>query len=82
VDVQMDEEILRYGGHGDGAMALTNCIRGACGTRAAPHKAGAKVRHLTERYGWYVATPELSVQIGRNLAELVNRAGQQRSYRS
>ena len=75
VDVQINDEIVRYGGIADGSMALTNCVRGAYGTRAAAHKAGAKVRHITERYGWYVASPELSAQIGRNLADLINVAG-------
>ena len=75
VDVRIDDEIIRYGGIAEGPPALTDCVRGAYGTRAAPHKAGAKVRHIAERYGWYVAGPELAAEIGRNLAELVNRAG-------
>lgn len=75
VDVQIDDEIVRYGGIADGALSLTNCVRGAYGTRAAPHQAGAKVRHITERYGWYVASPELAAEIGRNLAGLINKAG-------
>lgn len=75
VDVQIEDEIVRYGGIAEGSLALTDCARGACGTRAAPHKAGAKVRHITERYGWYVASPELAAEIGRNLADLINRAG-------
>ena len=80
VDAQIDDEIVRYGGTAEGLrdphpFALTGCVRGAYGTRAAPHKAGAKVRHVTERYGWYVASPELAAEIGRNLADIVNQAG-------
>jgi len=75
VDVQVDNEIIRYGGIGENSATLTNCVRGAYGTVAAPHKAGAKVRHITERYGWYVANPELSARIGRNLADLINACG-------
>jgi hypothetical protein len=75
VDAQIDDEIVRYGGLAADSLALTNCVRGAYGTRAAAHQTGAKVRHMTERYGWYVASPELGEQIGRNLAELINSAG-------
>ena len=75
MDVQIDDELISYGGLAADSLALTNCVRGAYGTRAAAHQAGAKVRHMTERYGWYVASPELGAQIGQNLAELINRAG-------
>lgn len=75
MDVQIDDEIIRYGGIAEDSRALIRCIRGAYGTRAAPHKAGGKVRHITERYGWYVANPELAAEIGQKLAELVNYAG-------
>ena len=56
-------------------FALSRCVRGAYGTRAAPHAAGARVRHLTERYGWYVASAELAEDIGRSLARLIDQAG-------
>jgi hypothetical protein len=76
MDVQIDDEIIRYGGlRTQPPFALTGCTRGAYGTRAAAHKAGAKVRHLTERYGWYVASPALAADIGRGLAEMIDQAG-------
>lgn len=80
VDVQIDDEIIRYGGIAVGRSglwpyALTNCVRGAYGTRAASHQARADVQHITERYGWYVANPELAAEIGRNLADIINLAG-------
>jgi hypothetical protein len=76
MDVQIDDEIIRYGGlRTQPPFALTTCTRGAYGTRAAAHKAGAKVRHLTERYGWYVASPELAADVGRSLAEMIDQAG-------
>jgi hypothetical protein len=75
MDVRIDKEIIRYGGvRTEVPFALTGCTRGAYGTRPAAHKAGVKIRHLTERYGWYVAGPELAAEIGRNLAELINQA--------
>lgn len=75
-DVLIDEEIVRYQGiNRQPPFALTGCVRGAYGTKAAPHAAGAKVRHITERYGWYVAGPELAEEIGRRLARLIDDAG-------
>jgi hypothetical protein len=75
VDAQIDDEIIRYGRIAEDSFTFSECVRGAYGTRAAPHKAGAKVRHISERYGWYVANPELAADIGCNLADVINRAG-------
>ena len=36
---------------------------------------GATVRHLTERYGWYVADADLAREIGHKLAELIDQVG-------
>lgn len=75
MDVWIDDEIIHYGGLREQApFGLVDCRRGANGTKAAPHRAGAKVRHITERYGWYVAGAELGAEIGRRLAELINAA--------
>ncbi len=75
-DLLIDEEIVHYQAITARApFALTQCVRGAYGTRAAPHTAGAKARHLTERYGWYVASAELAESIGRSLARLIDDAG-------
>ena len=76
VDVQIDQEIIRYEGLRDAApFALTGCKRGAYGTRPAPHKAGAKVVHIAERFTWYVADNDLAAEIGRNIADIINAAG-------
>ena len=75
-DVQIDDEIISYSSlRREAPRAMLECVRGAYGTRAAPHKAGTKAEHIAERYGWYVANPELAGEIGRNLAELINQAG-------
>jgi hypothetical protein len=75
-DVQIDDEIVSYRGlRKEAPSALLGCVRGAYGTRAAPHKGGVKAEHVAERYGWYVANPELAGEIGRHLADLINRAG-------
>ncbi|NLY02282.1 MAG: hypothetical protein GXY83_39860 [Rhodopirellula sp.] len=75
-DVLIDEEIVRYQAlNTQSPFALTQCLRGAYGTKAAAHAAGAKVRHITERYGWYVASPELAEDIGQRLARLIDDVG-------
>ena len=72
----IDEEIVRYQAlNTQPPFALTKCTRGAYGTKAAAHAAGAKVRHITERYGWYVAGAELAEEVGSNLARLIDEAG-------
>lgn len=75
MDVQIDDEIIHYSAVRQQApFGLGGCRRGANGTKAASHKAGAKIQHITERYGWYVADAALSAEIGRRLAELANQA--------
>jgi len=75
-DVQIDNEIISYRAlHKEAPFALRECIRGAYGTHATPHKVGAKAEHIAERYSWYVANAELAGEIGRNLADLIDRAG-------
>ena len=66
-DVQIDDEIISYRGAAQGSSRLRcwNASRGS-GARGA-HKAGAKVQRIAERYGWYVADPELAGEIGRDL---------------
>ena len=77
-DVLVDQEIIRYGAiAGEGGKALTACTRGAHGTRTAPHKAGATVRHLTERYGCYLVDlrTDLKDTVADRIAGVVNRCG-------
>lgn len=75
-DVLIDQEIIHYQSlSADAPHSLNQCVRGAYGTTAAAHLAGASVRHLTERYGWYVAGPELAEEIGLRLAQLIDDAG-------
>ncbi|MBN1420650.1 MAG: carbon-nitrogen hydrolase family protein [Planctomycetes bacterium] len=46
-DLIIDDEIIRYekAGAGAGADVFSGCRRGAYGTRAAPHAAGAEILH-------------------------------------
>lgn len=51
--------------------------RGALGTKAAPHAAGAPARHLKECFGLFVPNPATSLfeEIAANHADIVNRCG-------
>jgi hypothetical protein len=75
VDVQIDDEIIRYGGI-EGAQ-LTHCTRGAYGTTAAPHKAGAKVSHLRRHYGMFLRDVDSSIndEVADRIATIVNGCG-------
>ena len=77
-DLLIDREIVRYGQiGGPGGRSLLQCTRGAHGTRAAAHRAGAKVRHLAERYGCYLADlrTDLKDALADRIAGVVNRCG-------
>ena len=77
-DVLIDREIVRYGRVGGaGGRSLLQCIRGAHGTKASAHKAGAKVRHLAERYGCYLVDlrTDLKDVLADRVAGVVNRCG-------
>jgi hypothetical protein len=74
-DILIDDEIIHYG-QIDGAKFI-RCVRGFAGTEAAGHKAGAKMHHLAERVGSYLAdlrTP-LKDLISDRVAGVINRCG-------
>lgn len=74
-DVLIDDEIVHYG-QIDGAR-LIRCVRGFAGTKPASHKAGAKVYHLAERAGSYLADLKTNLKdtISDRVAGLINRCG-------
>ncbi|MCL5280157.1 MAG: hypothetical protein M1376_09650 [Planctomycetes bacterium] len=77
-DIQIDEELIQYRAvGGPGTNTLLQCTRGFAGTRAAPHKAGAKIHHLVERYGSYLADlrTTLKGEISDRIAGVINRCG-------
>lgn len=77
-DIQIDDEIIRCSGiAGDRQEQLVQCKRGFAGTRPAPHKQGATLRHLVERYGSYLVDLRSSLkdQVAERVAGLINRAG-------
>ncbi len=77
-DVQIDDELIQYRVvGGSDKNTLLKCTRGFAGTRAAPHKAGAKIHHLVERYGCYLADlrTTLKGEISDRIAGVINRCG-------
>jgi hypothetical protein len=77
-DVQVDDEIIQYRAIGGAdTNTLLRCVRGFTGTKAAPHKAGAPLHHLVERYGSYLADlrTTLKGEISERLAGVINRCG-------
>jgi len=74
-DIAIDDEIIHYGVI-KGAR-FVQCVRGYAGTQPTPHKAGAKIYHLAERDGAYLAdlkTP-LKDAISERVAGVINRCG-------
>ena len=77
-DIQIDEELIQYRAvGGPGTNAFLKCTRGFAGTHAAPHKTGAKIHHLVERYGCYLADlrTTLKGEISDRIAGVINRCG-------
>jgi hypothetical protein len=77
-DLQIDDELIQYRAlGGPNTNTFLKCVRGWAGTRAAPHRAGAKIHHLVERYGSYLADLRTSLKgaISERLAGVINRCG-------
>ncbi len=68
--VRIDNEIIAVGK--TIVSGLTGCTRGACGTTATTHKAGAKVYHLEGYFGMLV--PELGSELFYHIADLTAAA--------
>ena len=77
-DIQIDDEIIQYRAIGGaGTNAFLQCLRGFAGTKAAPHKAGAPIHHLVERYGSYLVDlrTTLKNEVSERIAGVINRCG-------
>ena len=75
VYIVIDNEIIRFGAVGD--SAFTALERGVLGTTAAPHSAGARVKHLNSVFGLFCADKDsdLYLEIARRTAEFYNDLG-------
>lgn len=68
-DFVIDDEIVECSTI-EGAT-LRRCVRGFTGTKPAPQKAGAKIRHLVERHGSYLA--DLNTPLKNAISDRVAR---------
>lgn len=78
VTIQIDDELIIYGGISkESPYAFTECQRGAYGTKASSHEAGAKVHHLKECFGLFVPDPETSLlaEVAESNANMYNKCG-------
>ena len=75
--VMIDQELVRYRTVSTGApWLLLDCERGAYGTKAAPHPAGAGAGKLMDHaYKVFFPNLELQREIARNLAQRFNETG-------
>lgn len=76
-EIQIGDEIVRYGKIDPEGKRLLDCVRGYLGTTRAPHEKGGRVDHLCERYGCYLADLRSSLmeRIADRIAGVVNRCG-------
>ena len=74
-DIVIDDEIVHCGQIE--AAKLLQCGRGFAGTKPMLHKAGAKIQHLVERDGAYLADlrSPLAGEISDRVAGVINRVG-------
>lgn len=75
--VRIGDELIRYGGISEsGPWQLFDCQRGQFGTNASAHEAGSEIFKLADHaYKVFLSNPELTLEIGKNLADLYNETG-------
>lgn len=75
--VRIGEELIRFGVvSGEAPWRLMECQRGAWGTRAGGHAAGAEVARLLDHdYQVFLGDAALSEEMARNIAAFCNRTG-------
>ena len=78
VTLRIDNELITYTGvRTEPPFGFTGCQRGAYGTQAAAHAAGAKVHHLKECFGLFVPDPDttLLTEVAAATADTFNECG-------
>ncbi len=75
--VVIEGELIRYDSvSSEAPWRLLNCERGAFGTRAAPHSAGAMVGKLMDHaYKVFLTDADLAQEVARNIAKFCNQTG-------
>ena len=76
--LRVGDEIVRYRDVEAGPpFRFTGCQRGACGTRPAPHGAGARVRGLLSQWGFFLIDPDTPIldEVTTRFARIVNECG-------
>ena len=76
--LRIDDELITYSGVAPSEpFGFTGCTRGACGTRPAPHAAGAAACHLTECYGYFAPDGDstLFTEVAGRTADMYNECG-------
>ncbi len=75
--VRIRMEIIRYRAVSEEApWKLIDCIRGAFGTEASPHRSGEKIGKLMDHgYKVFLSNADLSAEIAKTLARLFNQTG-------
>jgi hypothetical protein len=78
VTLRIDNELITYTGvRTERPFGFTGCHRGAYGTQAVAHAAGAKAHHLKECFGLFVPDPDttLLTEIAAATADTFNDCG-------
>lgn len=75
--LMVGDELIVYGGVEESPPSFTGCLRGAHGTNAGAHPAGATVRHLVECFGLFAPDGDSTLleEVAASTAEAFNRCG-------
>ncbi len=81
--LRIDDELIQYSvlSH-DNKPGFFTCRRGAFGTKPAPHKKGAAVRHMYVRYGCFIPDEHSTLvdEVAEAIARVYNTCGLDQIY--
>jgi len=78
VTLRIDDELITYKSVSkEPPYAFTECQRGAYGTQASSHEAGAKAHHLKECFGLFVPDPDTTLleEVAESTTNMYNECG-------
>ena len=76
--LQIDDELIEYKIVNDSEpYGVSECKRGACGTRPASHAKGAKVHHLKECWGCFLPDGDSTLfgEVANRISSVINECG-------